>query len=799
MPSALKYALIGLLSVAVLAGSTLAALVFWIDPNMFKGEIEKLAADQGLILKLEGDLSWQIFPDIQIAVGKASLATADTTPTTDIKAGSTEIVRFEQAQLAVVLKPLLQKELVIKGVALTGLHANLVVDKNGVGNWSKIGNQTAPSEKPVSTDSNATQELGIQKLRLENSTLHYSNAQTGQNISLENLNVSGDSIQLNNTEFPLQLSTSITFKDAKQDLAADIELSAKLQINNTLDNFIVSDGDIHLSADHRNEQAKVSAKTRVKLSATANLKDALIWSLSNVDVQDTSLQFNATDGTELKLNAFSLNGSVQPGGAPNKLRVKTDLSYSPPNQATISTQITLESLVSVDAELNSFSSENTLMTTTIGDETISVKTSAKTTISPLTYQANMQASPANLRKIAKTLAISLPEMANANSLSSVGVSAALKGDDKQLSIADLKITLDASTITGELSLPLVEPKNKLTKVSLNIDKVNIDHYLPPPSPKEATQAKSTPAPSSDNLALPSEMLNALNIDASIKAGELTVSQLPFKNLNLKLAAKHGISQISPASGLLYDSPFKITAEMDSRATAAKFQFKADSKQLPIGKVLTALDISQEFSGLSDVDIALSTSGATVSGLKKNLDGTIALSAQQLRLVNMNIERAFCQLVTRLQQETFDPNNWAQYTDLQDTTTKIVITKGVARIEQLNAGVTKLALSGSGKVDLTSDSFDVVLNSRLAQVDQDTMACKINNEKLLNRDIPIRCKASFDSVGATSCLPDFRVIEDIAKEKAKNKVEEKAQELIDRKMGGENGEAAKQLFNQFFKK
>ena len=798
MPSALKYTLIGLLSVVILAGSALAALVFWVDPNTFKGEIEKLAADQGLILHLDGDLSWQIFPNIQIAVGEASLATPASSD-----AASAEIVRFTQAQLAVALKPLLQKQLVIQGVKLSGLNANLMVDKNGVGNWSKIGNQTKTAEAAPSEKNSATQDLGIQKLQLDNSTVHYVNAQTGQDILLENLALSGENIQLNNTEFPLRLSSEIHFKDAQQNLAADIELNTKLQINDTLDNFMVNDGDIRLSAEHSNAQAKLSAKTRLKLTATANMKDALVWSLSNLDVQDTSLQYSAKNGTELKLKSLDLTGTLQPGGEPGLLRLQSELSYSAPKQPAINTQVTLASTLSIDSALNQINSTGTVFTTTIGDETISIKGDAKATIEPLSYQASVLLSPANFRKIANTLAISLPEMAEANSLSKVGVNATINGDDKLIVISGLTATLDTSTISGDISLPLAE--GKLTKLALNIDKINVDHYLPLPT-KETAPANSkgktsapTPLPSSDEIALPRDMLNSLNIDANIGAGELIISQLPFKNLKLKLSAKQGITQLSPVSGLVYDSPFKIAAEIDTRATAAKFQFKADSKQLPIGKVLTALEISQELSGLSDVDLNLSTSGATISGLKKNLDGNIVLAAQQLRLNNMNIERAFCQLVNRLQQETFDPNNWPLYTDLKDTTTKIVITKGIAKIEQLNAGVTKLALRGDGKVDLTSDSFDVVLNTRLAQADQDAMACKINNEKLLNRDIPIRCKASFDSVGATSCLPDFRVIEDIAKEKAKNKVEEKAQELIDRKMGGENGEAAKQLFNQFFKK
>jgi len=804
MARAIKYIFIGLLSVVILAGSAIAALVFWVDPNIFKDEIEKLAADQGLILHLDGDLAWQIYPDIQIALGAASLAIPDASTTPNSSTGeSTEIVRFEQAQLAVALKPLLQKNIVIKGITLKGLNANLVVDEQGVGNWSNIGKQSASAAKEPTTESSAPQQLGIQKFQLANSTVHYRNAQTGQTIALEKLNVNGEDIQLTNKAFPLEFSAAINFKDPLQSLAADISLSAKVQVNDTMDNIIVNDGDISLSAEHRNEQAQVSAKTRLKLAATANFKDALVWSLSELAVQNTTMQYAAKDGTKLELKSLDVSGAIQPGGDANALSVASALNYSATNQSPISTKIKLDTRLKVDAALNNFTASNTVLAADVGDEILTLKGDANASVSPLVYQASLQLSPANLRNIAKTLAISLPEMAEPSTLSNVGVKAKIKGDDKLISISDLNATLDTTTISGDASLPM--NKEQVTKLNLAIDKINLDHYLPPKPPADASQAndKTTPpagsTPSSDELPLPRELLNAQNISAKLKIGELVVSQLPFKDLNVTLAAKQGLSRISPFSGLVYDSPFKIETELDTRAVAAKLHIKANSDQLPLGKVLTALEISQELSGLSNVNLDLNTSGTTISGLKKNLDGNIALSGQKLRLANMNIERAFCQLVTRLQQETFDPNNWPLYTDLQDTTTKIVITKGVAKIEQFNAGVTKLALRGSGSVDLNNDSFDVVLNSRLAQADQEAMACKINNEKLLNRDIPIRCKASFGSIGATSCLPDFRVIEDIAKEKAKNKIEEKTQELIDRKMGGENGEAAKQLFNQFFKK
>ena len=104
MGRAIKYLIIALVSVVLIAVLAAASLAFWIDPNIFKDDIEKLAAEQGLILHLDGDLSWQVFPNIQIVINGASLATSD----------KVELMSFDTAELSVALMPLLNKDIVVQ-------------------------------------------------------------------------------------------------------------------------------------------------------------------------------------------------------------------------------------------------------------------------------------------------------------------------------------------------------------------------------------------------------------------------------------------------------------------------------------------------------------------------------------------------------------------------------------------------------------------------------------------------------------------------------------------------------------
>ena len=43
-------------------------LVAVVDPNDYKPEIKAAAADQGLVLSLDGDLAWQFFPQVGIKI-----------------------------------------------------------------------------------------------------------------------------------------------------------------------------------------------------------------------------------------------------------------------------------------------------------------------------------------------------------------------------------------------------------------------------------------------------------------------------------------------------------------------------------------------------------------------------------------------------------------------------------------------------------------------------------------------------------------------------------------------------------
>src|SRR6185436_11917552 len=134
----LKYALIAVAGLVVLAvaGAVVFAMTF--DPNKYKGQIEAAVKEKtGRTLKLAGDLKVAIFPSLGADVAKVSLS----------EAGSDqEFVSLDSAHASVALMPLLHGEVIVDKVKVSGLKARVVKGKDGKFNFDDL--LQVKAEKP---------------------------------------------------------------------------------------------------------------------------------------------------------------------------------------------------------------------------------------------------------------------------------------------------------------------------------------------------------------------------------------------------------------------------------------------------------------------------------------------------------------------------------------------------------------------------------------------------------------------------------------------------------------------------
>lgn len=217
----LGLSLLGLLILVVGAGFALTQLL---DPNDYKDEIRGLVQDKtGYDLQIDGPIGWSLFPWLGLELTDTRLALPDS--------DHEPFARVRLLALSVQVLPLLQREIRMSDIRIEGLDLSLVRDTNGKGNWETretpvSGSTTSPSPTPPTDDSPIPAiKLEIDSLIVNSARLDYSDEQSGQQLTLESVQISTGAIS-DKRNIPLKLSGFLASNQPL--LRARMEMSASV-------------------------------------------------------------------------------------------------------------------------------------------------------------------------------------------------------------------------------------------------------------------------------------------------------------------------------------------------------------------------------------------------------------------------------------------------------------------------------------------------------------------------------------------------------------------------------------------
>ena len=232
--------ILGLVALIALA---VVALITLVSPNQFKPHIEKAALEQGVALQM-GDLGWAFWPSLGVSLN-------------DIKVASQAqpdkpIAELDSASLMLALMPLLSGQFQVDHVRVEGANIHLAVDKNGRGNWQAFSGKPAEQAAPAEVKAKAELDLQVNHISLSNSALDYRDEQTGQQISLRDVNISLTGVNTQGQPFDTQLSWLLELAQAN---AAPLQLKGALNQRISLDkdfnNLQLSDGKLALTLNQK--------------------------------------------------------------------------------------------------------------------------------------------------------------------------------------------------------------------------------------------------------------------------------------------------------------------------------------------------------------------------------------------------------------------------------------------------------------------------------------------------------------------------------------------------------------------
>ena len=206
-----RHALGGLLLIVVLFFGAMGLAFYLIDANDFKSQIvDYVKTHKQRDLVIDGDIQVTLFPKLGLDTGKMSLSQRN---------GSQKFASVNSARLYVAWWPLLRMQLQVERVVLDGLHANLILHKNGSSNFEDL---------LVTADQLGNVKFEVEKIRILDSSLNIRDEATDRDLFLHELELETGRLADATSG---KVSTSFRLESNQPRVDAKVKLSGHVQFD----------------------------------------------------------------------------------------------------------------------------------------------------------------------------------------------------------------------------------------------------------------------------------------------------------------------------------------------------------------------------------------------------------------------------------------------------------------------------------------------------------------------------------------------------------------------------------------
>lgn len=754
--------------VLVLAVAALAAIPFVVDPNDYKDEIAtQVEKATGRQLSIQGDIGLSVFPWVALELGQLSLSNAS-----GFQADS--FAQVNSAQIRIKLLPLLKKELEMDTIVLDGLVLNLETDKDGNTNWQDLTKADAETEadiKEAAPESAkdappALAAISIAGVQLSNANILWSNARTGENYQLRNLNLDTDPLVPGD---PTALNMNFDLISAKPEVKAHITLATQVMVDIEKQQYQLDDLTLTTLAEGKElpvDKANITLNADIAADMFKQLVTLREFSLetiaSNAEQEikaQLSGEVDANLGSQLyTVKNLSVDGNVSdpalPGGSAD-IKLSTDLTADLAKQTLSLADLALQ----------------------VQDLMVNGKIDARDILAEKpAFNGNIQIKPFNLRKLAGSMDIELPEMADNGTLENIALQTQLEGSNNHINATGLQLTLDQSQITGQFGVEnFAKPGFRF---DLSLDEIDADRYLPPVKEGEQKSAPPASAAAGGATELPLQTLRDINAKGSLKIGKLKASGITSENVVVTIDAKDGLIKLNPMQADLYQGKYRGNVNVDARGDLLKLAIDERLEGIQAGPLLKDLTGDAKISGKANANIKLNGTGKDIDSIKQTLSGNGNFSFNDGALKGINIGETIRKAKAALSGQKLADTGAPESTDFSALTGSFTANNGIINNDDLEMMSPLLRVNGKGSASLPKETIDYNLRVSIVGTSKGQGGKEL--EELKGVTIPIKITGTFSEPKPNVDLAA------IVKEQASGELKAKAEEKLKEKLGDDLG-------------
>lgn len=414
--------------------------------------------------------------------------------------------------------------------------------------------------------------------------------------------------------------------------------------------------------------------------------------------------------------------------------------------------------------------------------------------SDLTLAGNINVAEFDARSLVHALGQELPEMAQANALSRVALSADVAGGASSFMLRNMKLLVDGTELSG--SMGLADFDTQALRFDLAGSNLNIDHYLPPAetasgsapgaAPQGGSSSPATPEPWSNEPVLPMETLAGLNVVGSLDMQQVQLTGQSISPFKMAIEAEGGNIRLRQFEGGVFGGQFAATATIGAGRVPAPLTLTGKLTGMDSQALQRAYEMPEQFRGLLNLDMNLKTQGNSMRNWINGLNGDARFDVADGALLGINLEQKLCQAIALANRETLTADFGAENTPFNNLSGSFRIVNGTVQSRDLVAALPGITAKGNGDIDLPEQRLDYGVGL-LLEGDQREMpdpACRIN-ERYAGIEWPLRCEGYLHNA-AKSCGVDTQGVTRLAgqllRNEAERKIGDKVEERLEEKLG-----------------
>jgi AsmA protein len=435
----------------------------------------------------------------------------------------------------------------------------------------------------------------------------------------------------------------------------------------------------------------------------------------------------------------------------------------------------------------------------VGDSTLLVSVAGEKMSTERVVTGNVAIPTTSARKLLQSLGITPPITRDSRALSAFGLQTNFRLTREQLQLSALQLTLDDTRVQGTAAIEdlaagaaaaVTSPAGtSALSFDLNVNGINVDLYRSPVEkparapvdkttqgkrPAGAPPAKAPPTP------LPLETLRKIDARGTLRVASATFSNIVFTDVVMPLVAKDGRVRLGPTQARLYGGSYNGDIVLDARPVPAQLSLNEHLQGTDIGALVKAAFDSARISGRADANVAVTGVGNTDEAIIRTLSGKIDANVKQGALIGIDIAYELQRANALLKRQIPPQRTGPARTVFNTLQTSGTLDKGVLRIDELRMETDFLKVHGGGTLDTATEAINYQLvtsvNKSPANGTSAARDAGAGLDALASVDVPLTITGTLSS---PTVRPD---IEALAKGKLGQEVQQKAGELVKKKLG-----------------